>query len=80
MAGAERRRAGAAPGAACPLCGAASAEPFAPFCSSRCADRDLANWLGGRYAIPAADDGEDGIEEDAAGSGDRGAPTRGGIG
>lgn len=78
MAGAEGRRAGAAPRAACPLCGAASAEPFAPFCSSRCADRDLANWLGGRYAIPAADDDEDGIEEDA-GSGDPGAPTGGGI-
>lgn len=80
MAGAERRRAGAAPGGACPLCGAASAEPFAPFCSSRCADRDLANWLGGKYAIPAADDDEDGIEEDGTGTGDPGASTGGGSG
>lgn len=79
MAGAERRRAGVAPGAACPLCGATSAEPFAPFCSSRCADRDLANWLGGKYAIPADDD-EDGIEEAGAGTGDPGGSTGGGSG
>jgi endogenous inhibitor of DNA gyrase (YacG/DUF329 family) len=25
---------------------------FRPFCSRRCADIDLARWLGGAYAIP----------------------------
>ena len=36
----------------CPMCGHAMAVDFAPFCSRRCADDDLAGWLGGRYAIP----------------------------
>jgi endogenous inhibitor of DNA gyrase (YacG/DUF329 family) len=37
-------------------------EQFRPFCSRRCADIDLHRWLGGTYAIPAAeqDDSEDG--------------------
>jgi endogenous inhibitor of DNA gyrase (YacG/DUF329 family) len=25
---------------------------FAPFCSPRCQDRDLLNWLGDGYALP----------------------------
>ena len=47
----------------CPICGAARAEKYAPFCSVKCADRDLANWLSGNYAIPAADDDEDTQDE-----------------
>lgn len=27
-------------------------ESFKPFCSKRCADLDLGQWLGGGYAIP----------------------------
>jgi len=27
-------------------------ETFKPFCSKRCADLDLGQWLGGGYAIP----------------------------
>ena len=35
---------------------------FKPFCSARCANVDLARWLGGAYAISSdtADDDEDG--------------------
>ncbi|MDT0575315.1 DNA gyrase inhibitor YacG [Croceicoccus sp. F390] len=37
----------------CPMCGKPAADDHRPFCSSRCRDRDLANWLGDGYAIPA---------------------------
>jgi hypothetical protein len=36
-----------------------------PFCSKRCADVDLHRWLGGVYAIPAAEaDEESGPDAD----------------
>ncbi|GGL63325.1 DNA gyrase inhibitor YacG [Wenxinia marina] len=37
---------------ACPICGQPAEPKFRPFCSKRCADVDLARWLGGRYRIP----------------------------
>jgi endogenous inhibitor of DNA gyrase (YacG/DUF329 family) len=37
---------------ACPICNRPAAQPSWPFCSRRCADVDLARWLGGGYAIP----------------------------
>ncbi len=50
-------------GGACPVCATAAVEGVWPFCSKRCADVDLARWLGGAYAIPVAeDDDEDGEE------------------
>jgi uncharacterized protein len=39
----------------CVVCGKPQKPDFKPFCSKRCADVDLAKWLGGRYAIPAAE-------------------------
>lgn len=36
----------------CLICGKSVAKPYSPFCSKRCADRDLYGWLSGRYAIP----------------------------
>lgn len=36
----------------CPICGKPQVHAYRPFCSKRCADVDLARWLGGRYAIP----------------------------
>lgn len=39
----------------CPICGKPSQQKFHPFCSSRCAKVDLHRWLGGAYAIPAAE-------------------------
>ncbi len=37
----------------CPICHAETNPSFRPFCSKRCADVDLAKWLGGSYAIPS---------------------------
>jgi len=37
----------------CPICNKPVAAEYKPFCSKRCADVDLGNWLGGSYAIPA---------------------------
>ena len=39
----------------CPICGKPAVEATKPFCSKRCADVDLHRWLGGGYALPAAD-------------------------
>ena len=36
----------------CPVCKRSSSSDFAPFCSPRCKDRDLLQWLGDGYAIP----------------------------
>lgn len=36
----------------CPICKKPRAEAFAPFCSQRCKDRDLAKWFGDGYAVP----------------------------
>jgi|LNFM01.1.fsa_nt_gb endogenous inhibitor of DNA gyrase (YacG/DUF329 family) len=38
----------------CPICRKSTIEAYRPFCSKRCADIDLARWLGGSYAIPGA--------------------------
>lgn len=42
----------------CPICRKPTEEAWRPFCSKRCADVDLAKWMGGAYAIPS-DDPED---------------------
>lgn len=39
----------------CPICAKETTQAFRPFCSKRCADVDLAKWLGGSYAIPSED-------------------------
>ncbi len=39
----------------CPICTRATDPKYRPFCSKRCADVDLAKWLGGGYAIPSED-------------------------
>ena len=36
----------------CPICKKPRSEEFAPFCSGRCRDRDLANWLTDAYTVP----------------------------
>jgi uncharacterized protein len=40
----------------CPLCGKAETTAHRPFCSQGCRDRDLLNWLGESYAVPARED------------------------
>ena len=62
-------------GPRCPTCETivppATPRPsFAPFCSPRCKMADLAHWLRGDYAVPAAptDDGDgETPREDASG-------------
>ena len=39
----------------CAVCGKPQDAALRPFCSRRCADLDLGRWLGGRYAIAAAE-------------------------
>ena len=39
--------------ATCPLCNAPAAPAHAPFCSRGCKDRDLLQWLGEGYRLPA---------------------------
>ena len=50
------------------ICGEATEKTYRPFCSRRCADRDLGRWLTGSYAIPSRDpeDVEKAQEEAAA--------------
>jgi len=36
----------------CPICGKPRVEAQAPFCSTRCRDRDLLQWLQDGYALP----------------------------
>lgn len=38
---------------ACPICRKPALAPYRPFCSRRCADIDLGQWLTGGYSIPA---------------------------
>ncbi|MFK4873219.1 DNA gyrase inhibitor YacG [Novosphingobium sp. ZW T3_23] len=40
--------------AKCPICGKPRVAEHAPFCSKRCRDRDLLQWLGDGYALPGA--------------------------
>ncbi len=40
---------------ACPICDRPTEARYRPFCSKRCADRDLGKWLTGGYAIPSDD-------------------------
>lgn len=40
------------PGLSCPTCRKPAVHEHRPFCSKRCADIDLARWLGGRFVIP----------------------------
>ena len=40
--------------AKCSLCAKPAEEAFTPFCSQGCRDRDLLNWLGEAYRVPAS--------------------------
>ena len=35
----------------CPICKKLSILEYQPFCSKRCADIDLGNWLDGKYVL-----------------------------
>ena len=42
----------------CPVCGEKGREKFRPFCSKRCADRDLGLWFSEAYTVPMVDEEE----------------------
>ncbi len=45
----------------CPRCGKeteTAGTPFRPFCSERCKQIDLGNWISGNYRIPVKDEDE----------------------
>ena len=46
----------------CPICGRPAVKAHRPFCSTRCADADLGNWISGRYRIPTDEEPEDAFE------------------
>ncbi|MEJ7934214.1 DNA gyrase inhibitor YacG [Sphingobium sp. AN558] len=56
--------------ASCPICGQPSQMKTRPFCSDRCRDRDLLQWLGDGYRVPGA-----GVTEDAQKSSDYGVDS-----
>ena len=59
----------------CPICNREVAPAHRPFCSKRCADVDLARWLGGGYAIPSEDPDDIEAAIEAAAAADAG-PTK----
>lgn len=38
----------------CPICGKPRNAALKPFCSKRCADLDLGQWLKGGYVVPGS--------------------------
>ena len=57
---------------ACPICDKPASTAQKPFCSQGCRDRDLLQWLGEGYRIPAAP-----VERDEAESMPDGLDSRG---
>ena len=45
-------------GGKCPMCGKRRIQEFRPFCSKRCADLDLGQWLNESYLIPSEEAAE----------------------
>lgn len=46
----------------CPLCAQPTDPANTPFCSRRCKDRDLLQWLGDGYRLPGAQIAPDGLD------------------
>ena len=53
----------------CPICRKPRTEAHTPFCSSRCRDRDLAQWFGDGYAVPGRPALPDEVEAEFAAEG-----------
>jgi endogenous inhibitor of DNA gyrase (YacG/DUF329 family) len=55
----------------CPQCGKPGAQKTRPFCSRYCKDKDLINWLDGRYVVPGVSAAAQNVdEEDVVADGD----------
>lgn len=46
----------------CPTCGRDVDQRYRPFCSARCRDIDLGNWLDGVYRVPAVEVEDDDLD------------------
>lgn len=44
----------------CPICNKPASREHAPFCSVRCKDRDLVQWLNEGYRIPVREQDDEG--------------------
>ena len=49
----------------CPICMKPRVEQFTPFCSTRCRDRDLAQWFNDGYALPGPPASSEELDKDA---------------
>ncbi len=49
----------------CPICDQPTVKAYRPFCSKRCADKDLGRWMTGAYAVPSAEPPDEGEIEQA---------------
>ena len=58
----------------CPLCGSKATPPHTPFCSKRCSQMDLGNWLNEVYVIPAHEADEDADLETLIAQADKNTP------
>ena len=61
---------------ACPICGEKTLREVRPFCSKRCADKDLGKWLTGQYTIPVSDEEAESLPEGAGPDGADDKPSR----
>ena len=61
----------------CPICKGPGDPHYRPFCSRRCANIDLARWLGGSYAIAGTGQDADADGDDAEVSRRPAAPQTG---
>ena len=50
----------------CPLCGNITDPTYKPFCSRGCKDRDLLQWLGEGYRIPAGPAGPEALDSEVS--------------
>jgi endogenous inhibitor of DNA gyrase (YacG/DUF329 family) len=48
----------------CPICRRPRTAEFAPFCSARCRDKDLARWFNEGYAVPGPPAGPEDVVQD----------------
>ena len=51
--------------APCPICGKPATAAHKPFCSRGCVDRDLLQWLGEGYRLPAGPALDEAAERDS---------------
>lgn len=54
----------------CPICGKPTMLPHKPFCSRGCVDRDLLQWLGEGYRLPAGPASDEEASKDQPRGGD----------